>query len=318
MSAVRTPVSIADKSDSIRPLNEKFKELLDLFIKYLRFEKNLSENSQKSYQYDLRNYLIYLDFHHLDVLKVTHQQIIEYLWFRKEKGFQTTTLYRELESIKMFHKFLFSENYAQSDPGAKTISPKVIHHLPSVLTVREVERLLSSMRISREVDVRFKAMLELLYATGMRVSELVNLKMSQVDMESGFIRVIGKGKKERIVPFGLSARTALRSYLSVRSKKFQKRSHDADVLFLTKYGGGMSRSEFWRQLKGYAKRAGISKPISPHMFRHSFASHLLAGGADLRSVQELLGHSSLSTTQIYTHVETSRLKEMHRKFHPRG
>ena len=185
------------------------------------------------------------------------------------------------------------------------------------MSVREVEKLISSIPNEKEHDIRFKAMLELLYASGMRVTELTRLPREAVDLDAGFVRIMGKGRKERMVPLGRSAAAALRKYLAVRAVKFMNRSYDKDALFLTKFGKSMSRGEFWRQLNAYTKRAGMVK-IHPHILRHSFATHLLQGGADLRSVQELLGHSSLVTTQIYTHLETRQMKDSHRRFHPRG
>jgi len=293
-------------------------ELLEAFLKYLQFERNLSHNSRVAYHADIKDYLAYLDSRKLDLLAIDHPDITRYLWTRKEKGLKTSTLCRELESVKMFHRFLFSEDYSKTDPGIKIISPKVIHRLPSTLKVREIEKLLLSIPTKNELGIRFKAMTELLYATGMRVSELVECTTNHIDLDSGYVRVIGKGKKERIIPLGVSARDALRKYLSVRSQKFRNRKISENVLFLTKFGKQMSRNEYWRQLKNFSRKAGLAHSVSPHVLRHSFASHLLEGGADLRSIQELLGHSSLATTQIYTHIETRHLKEMHRKFHPRG
>ena len=254
----------------------------------------------------------------MEPVKADHTHIADYLRKRRDEGLKTSSLYRELESIRNFHKFLFAEDYSKADPGAKTISPRLAQRLPSVLSARDVDRLLSSITSRLEPGIRFKAMLEVLYATGMRVSELINLNISQVDLESGFVKVIGKGKRERIVPLGEAARVAVRKYLAARASKFSRRSHDPQGLFLSKFGRKISRGEFWRRLKVQAKKAGLPQSISPHVLRHSFASHLLEGGADLRSVQELLGHSSLSTTQIYTHIDTRRMKEMHRKYHPRG
>ena len=301
-----------------KPFDSAQGKYLEPFIRYLRFERNLSENSQSAYQSDLKAYLAYLDSRRLDVLKADHTHIADHLRKRRDEGLKTTSLYRELESIRNFHKYLFSEDFSKTDPGAKTISPRLAQRLPSVLSTRDVERLLSSIPSRREADIRFKAMLEELYATGRRVSELVNLNLSQVDLESGFIKVIGKGKKERIVPVGKTARSAVRKYLAARTAKFTGKSHDSQALFLSKFGKKISRNEFWRRLKVHAKKAGLSPSISPHVLRHTFASHLLEGGADLRSIQELLGHSSLSTTQIYTHIDTRRMKEMHRKYHPHG
>jgi integrase/recombinase XerD len=284
----------------------------------MRFERNLSLNSLKAYRSDLKTYLDYLYSRRLDPLAIEHFQITDYLRARREKGLKTSSICRELESVRQFHKFLFSENISKIDSGTKTVSPRLVHRLPGVLSVSDVERLLSSIPSQRETEIRFKAMLETLYATGMRVSELVNLNLSQMDLDSGFVRVIGKGRRERIVLLGSAARSAVRKYLAARSRKFEGRSHDMQGLFLTKLGRKMTRGEFWRQLKVCAGRAGLSQSISPHMLRHSFASHLLAGGADLRSIQELLGHSSLATTQIYTHIDTRQMKEMHRRYHPRG
>lgn len=298
--------------------NERDQNFLDAFVKYLRFERNLSVNTQAAYQSDLKKYLSYLQSAQIDLTAVTHHHISEYLFYRKSQGDKVATLCRQLESIRMFHKFLFAENCSPNDPGIKTVSPKLLHKLPSVLSIREMDRLLASIPKTKELGIRYKAMLELLYATGMRISELVNLNNDQLDLESGYVKVMGKGKKERLIPLGHAARTAIRQYLEARSKKFVNRNHEKNVLFLSKFGGKMSRNEVWRQLKNLAKKAGINGSISPHMFRHSFASHLLERGADLRSVQELLGHASLSSTQIYTHIATRRLKEMHHQYHPRG
>jgi len=296
----------------------KPEERLGAFIKYLQFERNLSENSRKAYQSDIACYLAYLKSKKLFLLDIEHHNITRYLWTRKEKGLKTATLYRELEAIKMFHRFLFSEGHSKTDPGSVILSPKVINRLPSTLAVKDVERLLLSIPLKNEFGIRFKAMTETLYATGMRVSELVNLTTNQLDLESGFVRVIGKGRKERIIPLGLSARDALKKYLLAREQKFKNKKFSENILFLSKFGKKMSRNEYWRQLKTFSRKGGFSQSITPHVLRHSFASHLLEGGADLRSIQELLGHSSLATTQIYTHIETKHLKEMHRKFHPRG
>lgn len=295
--------------------NEK---LLDSFLKYLQFERHFSENSIRAYSADLKNYLSCLEKQKRSLSEIAHQEILDYLWQAREQGLQTATVCRRLEAIKLFHKFLFLEGHSKTDPGTKLTSPRIVRKLPQFLTPREVEKLLAAVPTEKELGIRFKAMLELLYASGMRVSELVNLKMNQLDLDASFVRVVGKGKKERIVPLGQAARSALRKYLAVRLEKFKKRKFEQETVFLSKMGKKMSRIEFWRQLKNFAQRAGISKSISPHTLRHSFASHLLAGGADLRVVQELLGHSSLSTTQIYTHLETRHLKEMHKKFHPRG
>lgn len=291
---------------------------LNSFLKYIYLERNLSANTRSAYASDLKTYLEFLTSKNLDPVHIPHETITDYLRSRRDLGLKASSVGRELEAIRMFHRYLFSEGLSTQDPSAKTVSPRFLQHLPSVMSVREVERLIFSIPDEKEKDIRFKAMLELLYATGMRVSELTRLPLRAVDMETGFVRILGKGRKERIVPLGRAAAAALHKYLAARSAKFADRSHDTEALFLTKFGKPMSRNEFWRQLNTYAARAGIRGKIHPHILRHSFATHLLEGGADLRSVQELLGHSSLVTTQIYTHLDTRQMKESHRRFHPRG
>lgn len=296
----------------------KAAEFLDSFLKYIRFERNLSPNTQAAYRNDLKSYTGHLESQNLDVLEVEHRDITDYLRARRDQGIKTRSLVRELESIRMLHRYLFAEGFASKDSAAKAISPKPIHRLPNALTVRDVERLLNAIPQRKEFQIRFKAMLEVLYATGIRVSELVNLAIHQVDLDSGFVRVVGKGNRERIVPLGRAAKAAVLKYLEMRSEKFRDRLHDSQSLFLTKFGKPMTRNEFWRQLKVLAKSAGLGSSVHPHLLRHSFATHLLEGGADLRSVQELLGHASLTTTQIYTHLDSRHIKDTHRRFHPRG
>jgi integrase/recombinase XerD len=202
----------------------------------------------------------------------------------------------------------------KKNPISYIATPKIPENLPNMLSSQEVELLLSSINSSDETSARNRAMLELLYATGLRVSELINLKFSNLNIRDGFLRVTGKGSKERIVPFGDKARDFLSIYINCRKQK----KEDGDNIFITRLGRKMSRVEFWRQLKNTALKAGINKNITPHTLRHSFASHLLSGGADIRFVQEMLGHSSISTTQIYTHLDNSKIKKQHKKFHPRG
>ena len=228
-------------------------------------------------------------------------------------GLKTSSITREIESLRQFYKFLVNEDYAAHNPAALLDLPKRYAALPQTLNPQEINRLLGAMNPRKEVDVRYKAMLELLYATGLRVSELVNLRKNEVDLEVGYLKVLGKGGRERIVPIGSRARIALRAYLDIRNKK----KIEGEFLFIGRRKKPVSRVTFWRQLKAYARSAGISKNISPHTLRHSFATHLLSGGADLRSVQEMLGHVSISTTQIYTHVDHRQIKDAHKRFHPR-
>jgi integrase/recombinase XerD len=217
-----------------------------------------------------------------------------------------------IESIRQFYKFLISENYIQTDPTIYLSAPKIPTILPDMLSIEEVDRLLNSVSDTDKISIRNRAMLELLYATGLRVSELISLKFSDIDINECYIKILGKGNKERIVPFEEKAQLYLKRYLKIRKRV------NSEYVFLTKLNKPISRIEFWRQLKNIALKAGITKNITPHTLRHSFATHLLTGGADIRFVQEMLGHSSISTTQIYTHVSQDRLQEQHKKHHPRG
>jgi len=221
--------------------------------------------------------------------------------------------------VTQFHKFLVSENITTNNPVEGMMRPKLQRKLPTVLTVDEVDKLLS-FQPKKFNDIRNKAMIEVLYATGLRVSELVNLTFEQLDLENRYIRVIGKGGKERIVLLNKKSVDALKEWIKIRDKKFSgKISAEYDkFVFLSKLGKPISRIDFWEQLKNYVRNAGISKNVSPHTLRHSFATHMLKYGADLRVVQELLGHSDISTTQIYTQVDRQHLKELHKKYHPRG
>jgi len=242
----------------------------------------------------------------------TPDRISDFLWARRSEGLQATSLLRLTESLKQFFRYLKTETGATSDPTSTLVGPKRPERLPKVLTVEEVARLLSfSPARPRWTDRRFKAMLEILYASGLRVSELVNLRRDQIDMDVGFVRVWGKGGKERLVPVNRRAIHALRGYLTERPPSA------AGHLFARSSGRPLTRFGFWGRLRTWARAAGVHRPLSPHTFRHSFATHLLSGGADLRSVQEMLGHADISTTQIYTHVDREALKRAHRKFHPR-
>jgi len=289
--------------------------LLDDFLKYLRVEKGLSPNTLKAYESDLRFFLAYLAKLRIEPLNAGHAHITDFLWKRRSEKLKATTLYRGSESIRQFYRFLRGEELMTGDPTANMATPKIIHGLPHCLTVEEVNRILAWPAGEKAHDVRMKAMLELLYATGLRVSELVRLEESQVDLEVRFVRVLGKGGKERLIPLNPRAVQGVLNYLSVKRKN--SKSH-SPFLFVTKLNRPMSRVEFWRQLKNWAVRAGVMKKISPHVLRHSFATHLLQGGADLRFVQEMLGHADISTTQIYTHVDKEHLKNVHKRYHPRG
>ncbi|MBQ3835227.1 MAG: site-specific tyrosine recombinase XerD [Elusimicrobia bacterium] len=288
-------------------------EHLDSFINFILIEKGLSKNTASAYRTDLTTYLSFLGKNNKDYKTITHSEISDFFWYLKDElHFKATSIYRMIESIRQYYKFLIAEDYIQTDPIVYLTTPKTPQILPDMLNVDEVTKLLTSVSGSDNLSIRNRAMLELLYATGLRVSELINIKLADINIDESYVKVFGKGNKERIVVFGSKAQSYLKRYLRIRSKT------KSDFLFLTRLKKPISRIEFWRQLKQIAIKAGITKHISPHTLRHSFATHLLTGGADIRVVQEMLGHSSISTTQIYTHISQERLKEQHTKYHPRG
>lgn len=288
--------------------------LLEEFLKHLRAERGLAVNTVLSYGADLRNFLGHLSRAGLDPLKISHSDITDYLWHRR-RDLKPASLFRLGQSIRQFYRFLVREERLSEDPSALLGSPKVPQRLPRYLTVQEITRLLVHPGDGRAASARFRLMLELMYAAGLRVSELVSLETGQVDLDMGFLRARGKGGKERLVPLNQRAVASLKEYLAGRAAG--KKSHGR-YLFPGARGRHLTRVAFWYQLKKWARAAGVVKPLHPHMLRHSFATHLLHGGADLRSVQEMLGHADISTTQIYTHVEKEELKQRHKKYHPRG
>ena len=289
------------------------------FIHFMTVERGLSENTIVSYKRDLQNYLSFLMTHEqlTDISDVTRLHIIHYLKQLKEEGKSSKTSVRHLSSIRSFHQFLLREKVTKDDPSWNIETQKTERTLPKVLSLGEVEKLLDTPNKKNPFDYRDKAMLELLYATGIRVSEMLDLTLADVHLTMGFIRCFGKGRKERIVPIGEAAASAIEEYIEKgRSKLLKKQLSDA--LFLNHHGKKMSRQGFWKNLKKRAIEAGIQKELTPHTLRHSFATHLLENGADLRAVQEMLGHADISTTQIYTHVTKTRLKDVYHKFHPRA
>lgn len=288
-------------------------EKLEDFIGYILIEKGLSKNTALSYKSDLRIFLQYLQNKNILPENLTHEEITNFLWYLKtDKKLKARSIYRMIESVRQYYKFLISEDIIKTDPTVYLTVPKIPVNLPDVLNKQEVDKLLNSVNDSDDLSVRNRAMLELLYATGLRVSELINLKFSDININEKFIRIMGKGKKERLIPFGETAKQYIKRYLKIRKDK------NTETVFLTRLGKGISRVEFWRQLKNIAVKAGLVQKVKPHTLRHSFATHLLSAGADIRFVQEMLGHSSISTTQIYTHVSKEYLKEQHTKYHPRS
>ncbi|MEC1156611.1 site-specific tyrosine recombinase XerD [Cytobacillus horneckiae] len=290
------------------------------FIHYLVVEKGLAKNTILSYERDLKSYLTYLiKVESLnDLNKVQRLQIVHFLAHLKEQGKSAKTLARHIASIRAFHQFLLREKTTDNDASVHIESPQPERTLPKVLSMEEVETLLETPKAIDQYGIRDKAMLELLYATGIRVSELIHLTVSDIHLSMGFIRCIGKGNKERIIPLGKTAQEALGVYLNGGRSMFVSPKHKDDTLFLNHHGKGLTRQGFWKILKKLAGEAGIQKELTPHTLRHSFATHLLENGADLRAVQEMLGHADISTTQIYTHVSKARLKDVYKQFHPRA
>jgi len=301
------------------PFKKEFDFAAEDFIHFIQVEKGLSKNTILSYGNDLESYGLYMDqVERIQGLaNIMRIHIIGYLKYLKERDLTARTMARQLATIRSFHQFLIREvDGMKDDPSLLIEIPKAPKVLPKVLSLTEVEALLE-VSDSSEFGLRDKAMLELLYATGMRVSELLSLNLSDVNLTMGFVRCLGKGSKERIIPLGKLAINSIEQYLKMaRMKLIGKKQNDA--LFLNHHGNRMSRQGFWKNLKKQAEKANIQHELTPHTLRHSFATHLLENGADLRSVQEMLGHADISTTQIYTHVTKSRLKDVYKEFHPRA
>jgi len=297
-------------------MNENSKDVYaDQFLNHLRVERGLSGNTILAYSQDLEKFFAFLEKENLAPLDVTREHLSTYL-DTLDSILSKRSAARNLSALKQFFRFLVSTGTLEASPTRLLNAPKIPLRLPSVLSTSEVELLLAQPDPSTLLGNRDRAMLELLYATGLRVSELVRLKIQNINLEAGFVRTMGKGSKERMVPMGAKAVDALREYLLDGRPGLLKR-RTSPYVFLNLRAGPMTRQGFWKIIRQYGKRAGILKQISPHMLRHSFASHLLEFGADLRAVQVMLGHADISTTQIYTHVTRERLKEIHAKCHPR-
>ena len=283
------------------------------FFDYLFIEKGLSKNTIKAYGVDLEGFINWLNNNKkIEYIKATELQINNYISFLFKSNLKRSSINRKISSIKALYLFLMKKNKIDISPIAEIIVPKQEKYLPTSMSESEVEKLLKSPDSKLKIEKRDKAMIELLYATGVRISELINLKMTDIDTQRCVIKVLGKGSKERLIPFGESALEALNDYLKDRCKSPTKE------IFLSNRGTKLSRQAFWQRIKIYLHREGLKESISPHTLRHAFATHLLNRGADLRSVQLLLGHSDLSTTQIYTHIAKQRLSEVLKKHHPRG
>jgi integrase/recombinase XerD len=292
-------------------------ELIESFLNYLSVERGLAKNTIISYREDLITYSGFLKSQGLDVFsKVNRSAVTDFMFFQKDKGLQPNSIARRLAAIRMFHRFLVRERILKNDPTSLVDSPKLWHKIPETLSVNEAEALISQPNLRNDQGIRDRAILETMYATGMRVSEAVNLKIDNVNQDVGFLRCIGKGNKERIIPLGKKAIVSIERYIASSRQALLKKK-ESEFLFLNRFGKKISRQSLWKIIKHYARMAGIKKPMKPHILRHSFATHLLERGADLRSVQEMLGHSNIATTQIYTHINKDRLKSIHRMYHPR-
>ncbi|MFA7255390.1 MAG: site-specific tyrosine recombinase XerD [Candidatus Omnitrophota bacterium] len=295
---------------------DKNQFLYDAFLDYLSVEKGLAKNTLDAYRQDLSRYDAFLKKEKVsDWSKVSRTHILKFLNAESKRGLESSSIARGLVSVKLFHRFLTKERHVPADITSVLESPKLWKKLPHFLTAQEMDSLLKTPDTKTPGGIRDLALLECLYATGMRVSEITELTAAHVYLDNKFIKCRGKGDKERLVPLGGVAVTACQTYLAKVRSKLKTRT---DHFFLGRSGKGLTRQFVWQMIKKYAKLAGITKEITPHTFRHSFATHLLERGADLRVVQELLGHSDISTTQIYTHVSGNRLKSVHAKFHPRG
>ncbi|MBI3921627.1 MAG: site-specific tyrosine recombinase XerD [Armatimonadetes bacterium] len=288
------------------------------FFDYLRVERGLAQNTLEAYRRDLKQYLQFLAQRQTrDLAAVDTSLVMQFLSSLRSRMLASRSISRKRSAIAMFHRFLQRERRVATNPTETLEAPKIRPALPKTLSIEEIDQLLGAPSPGEAAGVRDRAMLELMYASGLRVSELINLAMSDVNLEVGFVRCMGKGSKERIVPIGKASVQAVRDYLSFARPRLDKGKHPA-LLFLSNRGNLFSRNVFGKQIKDYARRAGLTKIVSPHTLRHSFATHLLDRGADLRSIQEMLGHASISTTQVYTHVSRSRLRDAYRKAHPRA
>lgn len=292
--------------------------LLQRFLDMLWLEEGLSLNTRKAYQSDLQAFGLWLDKDRRLPLEAADAGAIEgYLGYRYRREAKSRSMARLISSLRKFFRYLLREGLIETDPTLRIDPPKIGRPLPKTLTESDVEALLAAPDVIDPLGLRDRAMLELLYATGLRVTELVSLRVVQVNLRQGVVRVVGKGSKDRLVPVGEESEVWLARYAQ-EARPVILGSRMSDDLFVTARGGAMTRQAFWLTIKRYAQRAGIRKPISPHTLRHAFATHLLNHGADLRVVQMLLGHSDLSSTQIYTHVAQERLKDLHARCHPRG
>jgi integrase/recombinase XerD len=316
---MKTTSRIVQQAEEKKSATTKLDHQIRTFLDFLRLEKNLSGNTLTSYKFDFAKYRSFLISAGIQSASdVSEEHISKFLALLHRKKLSARSMARTISSIRGFHRYLLGEEEVKDDPTQIIDSPKQEKNLPEVLNIFEVDEILKQPDTSNRLGIRDRAMLETLYATGIRVSELVDLKQSNLMIEDGLILVYGKGSKERLVPIGRSARQWIEEYQKQSRVHLAKTGKSQDVLFLNVRGTKLTRDMVRKLVEKYSLAAGIGKKVHPHTFRHSFATHLLEGGADLRAVQEMLGHADISTTQIYTHIDREYLKEVHRTFHPRG
>ena len=303
---------MAEKKINQNPVEE--------YLMHLKIERGLADNSIESYQRDIKHYTQFLEKEKInDWNEIDRYVIVLFLQRLKESGKSDNSIIRMTSSLRQFHQFMRQEKFTIKDVMQSVDTPKKAETLPKVMSMKEVDKLLETPDTETEIGLRDRAILEVMYATGLRISELINLKMNELHLTMGFIQTIGKGNKERILPIGGMAIQYLNEYLEDSRPIFESRSaEESPYVFLNSRGKGLSRQGVWKNIKKTVQLAGIKQNVTPHMIRHSFATHLLENGADLRSVQELLGHSDISTTQIYTHITKARMKDIYKEYHPRA
>lgn len=291
---------------------------INAYLSYVRVEKGLSNNTVEAYRRDLAHWNSFISARkNVEIDSISRKDILDFLQWLYKRGLNSRSVARTLTALRNYFKFLQLDGIIQSNPTTQVEAPRLWKKLPKYLAMSEVDQILEAPNLDSPMGLRDKAMLELLYATGLRVSELINLKFNNLHLDPGYVQCLGKGNKERIVPLGKSAATAIEKYIAQARQKILK-DHRSDYLFVTNRGDCMTRQAFWIIISAYGRKVGLKAKLTPHLLRHSFATHLLERGADLRSVQTMLGHADISTTQIYTHVIIARLKEIYQKHHPRA
>ncbi|MDH6364931.1 integrase/recombinase XerD [Enterococcus sp. PF1-24] len=295
------------------------KKQVEEYLHYLTIERGLSYNTRISYERDLNHYLEFLTSCQItDWQQIDRYTIVDFLQKLQNDGLATASITRMISTLRRFHQFLRQERYSEHDPMQHIDSPKKSQKLPHTLSLEEVEKIIETPDTTKPLGIRDRAILEVMYATGVRVSELIGLKLGDLHLSMGLLQTIGKGDKERIIPLGDYAIHWIERYLSEVRPQLVKKNPDEVLLFVNSHGNGLTRQGIWKNLKATVQKAGITKTVTPHTLRHSFATHLLENGADLRTVQELLGHADISTTQIYTHITKKRMTDVYKEFFPRA